>query len=151
MCDSFTAPFISVVPSRDITCVDIFSFIGGIGPDFPHSERSCAEQAKVQWKGDHRLYVLTLMSRYKINLMITDFGLCHVLVAEDRQGKGVKSSYTLARPGLYTLTTSPGFHWTSWQTWGIRHFLVDYAHPAVSELAAVAPIAEDAVNIVNGI
>ena len=48
MCDSFIAPFISSVPSRDITCVDILSFIGDIGPDFPLSERSCAVQAKVQ-------------------------------------------------------------------------------------------------------
>lgn len=32
MCDSFTAPFIPVFPRRDIICVDILCFIGGIGP-----------------------------------------------------------------------------------------------------------------------
>lgn len=32
MCDSFTAPFISVFPRRDITCVDILCFMGGIAP-----------------------------------------------------------------------------------------------------------------------
>lgn len=47
MCDSFTVSFISVVSSRDITCVDILSFIGGTGTDFPLSERSCAVQANV--------------------------------------------------------------------------------------------------------
>ena len=85
--------------------------------------------------------------------MATDFGLGHVLVAEDKQGHGVKSSYTLAWPGLHILTISPGFSWISWQTWDIKLLLVDYADPAISELAVEAPIAadEDAINIVNGI
>lgn len=52
------------------------------------------------------------MPQYEINLLVSDFGLCHVLVAEDKQGNGVKSGYTLAWPALHTLTrltlASPG-------------------------------------------
>lgn len=92
------------------------------------------------------------MPQYEINLLVSDFGLCHVLVAEDKQGNGVKSGYTLAWPALHTLTRSPGFSWI-WQTWGFGPILVDYADPAISELDVEAPIAagEDAVNVVNGI
>lgn len=114
MYDSFTVPFISIVPRRDITCMDILCFIGGIGPDFPLNERSCAVQAKVQGKGDHRLCFITLMPWYEINLMVSDFGLCHVHVAEDKQGNGLKSSYTLGWPALQTLTRSPGMSRRLW-------------------------------------
>lgn len=153
MCDGYAAPFITVIPSRDRTYVDILCFVGSIGPDFGLSERSCVVQAKVQWKGNHWLRFITLMPRYETNLMVTDFGLCHMLVAEAKQGNGVKSSYTLDWPVLHMFTRSPGFSWISWQTWGVRLLLVDYADSGISELAVEGLIAADevAVNIAGGI
>lgn len=70
-------------------------------------------QAKVEWKGDHKLGFISLMPQYEINLMVTALDLRHMLVAEEKQDNGMKPSFSLTWPDLQTFVTSPGF---SWQT-----------------------------------
>lgn len=59
----------------EIPPVQVFYLLGGTLADCPISEISCAMQAKVQIKGDHRLGSISLIPWYEITLMVTDLGL----------------------------------------------------------------------------